>query len=128
MVDRVIAGVVALSLQANGCQRPASTHVTCLVCLAWPASALRSSVPASVPNKDPPTRFDTDHFPEAEIKGQISLWAKPNSLLWGDPEGGMPTLGGVSGRRQWVMSVYDKERHLRQIRFQKSESHNGWDQ
>lgn len=49
--------------------------------------------PVSVPNKGPPIRYNPGHLPEAEVKGQTCHWAKPNSVLCGDPEEDMLTLG-----------------------------------
>lgn len=96
----MIAHMVELR-SADSALPKAPSPSTRLVCLAWPVLTLTllgvailtlrfqgaSSHPKTVavtgPTlKDIPIRCDVDYLPEARArKGQISLWAKLNSLL-----------------------------------------------
>lgn len=39
---------------------------------------LRSDVVSTFPKQETSIRYDIDYLPEAEDKGQTSLWARPN--------------------------------------------------
>lgn len=106
----MIAHMVELR-SADSALPKAPSPSTRLVCLAWPALTLTllgaaiptlrfqgvSSHPKTVAvtgstlKKDIPIRCDVDYLPEARArKGQISLWAKLNSLLhirWPERDG-----------------------------------------
>lgn len=100
LIDWLIAHVNELGLQINDTVWPKALTLNHMVCL--------SGVTGFCPRQGHSVRHDIDYLPEAEGKGQCTLWGKPNSLLHTPIlEAHYFTALGTIFPSYWFMMCYD---------------------